>query len=255
MRETVKQIGKKLFSPKRYKAIVGLLTKWPPRGTIRFGSFRKTTPTSRVFGMDRGLPIDRYYIEKFLMQHSVDVCGSVLEFRDNEYTERFGCDKVTKSNIICKIKENPRATIIADICDAPHLSSNAYDCIIATSVIQYIYDIRSALAALHRSLKPGGVLLATLPCIAQVSLEDMRLYGEYWRFTDASARLFFEEQFLPANVSLTLYGNVLASISFLHGLSAEELKSSELDHFDYQYQMVIGVKAVKQPPLNSDFTH
>ena len=41
-------------------------TSGPRVGRVRFGSLRRLTPISRAFGFDRGLPIDRYYIERFL---------------------------------------------------------------------------------------------------------------------------------------------------------------------------------------------
>jgi len=40
--------------------------QWPRRGTVDFGALRRLTPVSRIVGFDRGLPIDRYYIERFL---------------------------------------------------------------------------------------------------------------------------------------------------------------------------------------------
>src|SRR5215813_1540561 len=51
----------------------------PPVGWVRFGSLRRITPVSRVWGFDRGSAIDRYYIERFLAAHASDVRGHVLE--------------------------------------------------------------------------------------------------------------------------------------------------------------------------------
>ena len=105
--------------------------------------------------------------------------------------------------------------------------------------------MRAAIVALHRILKPGGVLLATFPCISQISRYDMDRWGEYWRFTTRSAQRLFEEAFLPTNVSVESYGNVLAANALLHGLAAEELRHQELDHQDPDYQLLITVRAVK----------
>ncbi len=49
-------------------------------GLINFGDLRRLTPVSKEFGFERGLPIDRYYIEKFLAEHTSDIQGRV--FRD-----------------------------------------------------------------------------------------------------------------------------------------------------------------------------
>jgi hypothetical protein len=54
-----------------------------------------TAPVSRNFGYDRGLPVDRYYIEGFLDRHKSDVRGHVLEVGDDSYTRRYGGDRVT----------------------------------------------------------------------------------------------------------------------------------------------------------------
>ena len=44
-------------------------------GKIDFGSFRRLTPISEDFGCDRGRPIDRHYIEKFLAARASDIAA------------------------------------------------------------------------------------------------------------------------------------------------------------------------------------
>ena len=44
-----------------------------------------------------------------------------------------------------------------------------FDCAIVTQTLQFVYDVRAALATLHRILAPGGVLLATVPGITKIS--------------------------------------------------------------------------------------
>src|SRR6266498_2658355 len=68
---------------------------WLRVGTIRFGDLDRTTPVSPVFGIDRGLPIERYYIERFVHQHRTDVRGRCLEVGDASYITKFGDDRVT----------------------------------------------------------------------------------------------------------------------------------------------------------------
>ncbi|HEY9363111.1 MAG TPA: glycosyltransferase, partial [Chitinophagaceae bacterium] len=41
----------------------------PPPGKVNKGDFNRTSPFSKEFGYERGGPIDRYYIEKFLAQN------------------------------------------------------------------------------------------------------------------------------------------------------------------------------------------
>ena len=221
------------------------LAVWPPVGWVRFGQLRRTEPFTRDFGNSRGLEIDRYYIEKFISEHAVDIHGHVLEIKHNTYTLKYGGDRVTKSDVLHKVEGNPDATIVADLSNADHLPSNTFDTIIFTQTLQFIYDIQSTVATLHRLLKPGGILLATVSGMAQISREDFEQWGEYWRFTSLSARLLFEEVFPKENVTVRSYGNVLTAVSFLEGLATEDLKKKELDATDSNYELIISVRAVK----------
>ena len=216
---------------------------------VRWGYLRRVTPVSRHFGFDRGLPIDRYYIEQFLSQNSSNIRGRVLEVGDNQYTRKFGGSRVTHSDVLDVQEGNKDATIVADLNHADHLVSNSYDCIVFTQTLQYIYDVRACVQTLHRILSPGGVLLATFPCISPIARTDMDRSGEFWRFTDQSARRLFTECFPRSGIEVASYGNVLTAVAFLHGLATEELKVEELDHRDPDYQVVIAVRARKLQPM------
>jgi SAM-dependent methyltransferase len=213
---------------------------------VRFGSLRRLTPISRSFGFDRGQPIDRHFIENFLTRYATDIRGSVLEIANNTYTRRFGGDRVTKSDVLFVEEGNPRATIVADLSSKDHsIASETFDCIILTQTLQYIYDTRAAIQTLYRILKPGGVVLATFPGTSMISRSDMERWGEYWRFTSLSARRLFEEAFPAKDVSVEVYGNVLAASAFLYGLVTGDLSKKELDHVDPDYEMLITVRAIK----------
>jgi SAM-dependent methyltransferase len=223
-------------------------TRWPPVGGIDFGSLRRTDPISTHWGFDRGLPVDRYYIERFLAAHAADIRGRVLEVADNEYTRRFGGDRVTCSDILHDVEGSPRATLVADLARADHVPSDTFDCIICTQTLQLIYHVQAAIETLHRILKPGGTLLATVPVITQISRADMDRSGDYWRFTSAAVKRLFTERFPGGSVTVESHGNVLASVAFLHGLAFEELNRSELDYTDPDYEMLVTVRAVKARP-------
>ena len=212
---------------------------------MQWGNLRRLEPVSRIFGLDRGLCIDRYYIESFLAQHAGDIQGRVLELADNDYTLKFGGARVTRSDILHLTSDNPKATIVADLTTAAAIPSETFDCIICTQTLQFIFDVRGAIKTLFRILKPKGTLLATFPGISQISRYDMDRWGEYWRFTSLSAKRLFEEIFHTANVEVKACGNVLAAIAFLHGIASEELHRKELDHCDSDYEVLITVRAVK----------
>ncbi|MGH2395806.1 MAG: methyltransferase domain-containing protein [bacterium] len=220
-------------------------TRWPPVGHVSLGAIRRLQPISREFGFDRGRPIDRYYIEWFLRAHAADIQGQVLEVGDDGYTRQFGDARVTRSDVLHVVEGNPRATLVGDLTHAPHIASETFDCVICTQTLQFIFDVRQAIMTLNRILKPDGVLLATVPCISQISRYDIDRWGEFWRFTSMSARRLFEETFPAGSVTIRAYGNVLAAVAFLHGLAAEDLSPSELDHVDDDYELVIAIRARK----------
>jgi SAM-dependent methyltransferase len=217
----------------------------PPVGSLRFGSLNRVTPISSVFGFDRGHCIDRYYIEDFLKHHAADIKGHVLEVADNEYTLRFGKENVEQSSVLHAVDGNPKATIVANLTAADNIPSNTFDCMIITQTLQFIYDVAPAISSIYRILKPQGVVLATIPGISQISLYDMERWGDFWRFTSASARRLFEEAFLPNDVDVRTYGNVFAAMAFLHGLATEDVEISKLDSHDPAYEVVVTVRAVK----------
>lgn len=220
----------------------------PPVGTMRFGDLRRVTPVSRHFGYDRGQPIDRYYIERFLGDHADDVRGRVLEVGDASYTRRFGGDRVAQSDVLHVAEGNSHATIVADITQADHVPSDAFDCIIFTQTLHLVYDARAALHTLHRILKPGGVLLLTVPGISQI---DSGAWGEhwYWSFTARALHRMAMEHFAHDSVQVTAHGNVLAAVAFLEGLAVEELRDEELNFRDPAYDVLVTLRAAKSPHI------
>lgn len=216
------------------------------RHAVRFGTLRRTEPVSRWFGYERGQPIDRWFLDRWLGRHAADVHGRVLEIGDASYIRSFGGDRVTTADVLHIHADNPEATFVGDLADGSFLPSDAFDCLVITQTIHLIYDVRAAVATLHRILKPGGVALVTFPGIAHPSPEGDE-WSEIWQWSimPAAARRMFREQF-GDDVELTVYGNVLTTISFLEGISAEELTTVELEQADPQYPQLVCVRAVKR---------
>jgi SAM-dependent methyltransferase len=212
---------------------------------ISFGSLRRVQPVSRSFGLNRGRPIDRYYIESFINEHRADIRGRVLEAGGLvNYTRQFGEDRVTHADVLYPKEGHAEATIIGDLATGKGIPTATYDCIILTQVYPFIYDLRSAVENTFRALKPNGVLLATLPGISQICRYDMENWGDYWRFTDASVRALFTPVFGAESVSIETHGNVLVACAYLQGLAISDLKAAELDYNDPDYQLSITIRAI-----------
>lgn len=216
-----------------------------PVGSIDFGDLRRTSPISRVFGLDRGVPVDRYYIEGFLAENASTIRGRVLEIGDATYTKRFGSRAVQQSDVLHVTGDSPEATIIADLTNAPQIPDDSFDCIILTQTLQFTYAMEMAVAELFRILKNGGCVLCTVPGISQISRYDMDRWGDYWRLTSLSARELFETAFQSDQIEIATYGNVFAATSLLHGLALSEVTTAELDVHDDDYQLIVAIKATK----------
>jgi SAM-dependent methyltransferase len=221
-------------------------SRLPRVGTIDAGDLRRLKPFSTVWGNDRGSPIDRFYVDAFLQRYSADVHGRVLEVGDDSYTRRFGGTRVESSEVLHAAPGNPLATYVADLTDAPQLPSLAFDCMICTQTLFVVNDLRAAFSTIHRILKPGGVLLATFPGISQIYTDEQGLWPDYWRFTLDSVRWLASHDFAPSDVLAHSYGNVWTATAFLYGIAAEELAREELEYRDEAYQLLVGLRAVKE---------
>ncbi len=214
-----------------------------PLNAINWGDFNRLTPVSSLWGADRGMCIDRYYIEQFLESHASDIQGVVLEVHDSIYTWRYGGSRVRRADVIDINPLNPAATIVADLSHAPGIPSQTYDCIILTQTLCLIYDFQRALSECRRILKPGGVLLATEPCLNRIDI-DAGYDGDYWRFTPAAVHRLFCEFFPETLVDTNPHGNLPASFAFLEGLAAHEIGATELDILDVRFPLTVTVRAI-----------
>ncbi len=217
----------------------------PLPGRVAFGDLRRTQPISAHFGWERGQPVDRYYIERFLERQAGDIRGRVLEVGDASYTRRFGGDRVTRSDVLHVDAGSPEATVVADLADAGHVPTDSFDCIVLTQTLHLVFDFAAAVATLRRILAPGGVVLVTVPGISQV---DRGEWGNtwYWSFTSHAVQRLFEGEFGSENITVEQHGNVLSAVAFLEGLASHELTESELAANDPAYPVFVGVRAVKE---------
>lgn len=215
------------------------------RKPILFEDQFRIEPISRTFGFDRGCPIDRYYINSFLKQNRNAITGSVLEIAESTYSKKFGHD-ISSYEILHYDDSNRKATIIGDLTKPEALPEGKIDCFVCTQTLNFIYDVQKAIEGSYKVLKPGGVLLCTVSGISQISRYDMNRWGDYWRFTNLSIRKLMESVFGEEHVEVVTYGNVLAATAFLQGLAVDDLPNqSLLSKKDIDYQIIIGIKAVK----------
>jgi len=208
------------------------------------GDLRRTEPFS-TWGASRGGAIDRYYIEQFLHRHTEDIKGRALEICGDEYIKAFGSG-VTSIDVLDVFPDNPRATIVADLADAPGLPAASFDCVLVTQVLPFIADPRAGFRTAHRILAEGGVLLATTPGLCRIAPVEAAQFGHWWNFTAESARRLAAEQFGDRNVEIETFGNVLSAAAFLFGLGRWDVTAQELDVHDPAFEVIVGIRAVKR---------
>jgi len=212
-----------------------------PRMRLRpsLASLMASLPASDHWGVERGTPVDRYYIERFLARNAADIRGNVLELLDRRYTRAFGCD-VARSSILDIDPKNSKADIVADLSKPEGLPRSHFDCFLLVQTLQFVFDFRRALQNSHAMLRPGGVLLLSVPVTSQLDPN----WVDCWRFTEHSLRRVLQE--MPwRSIEVEAPGNVLASMAFLAGLPHEDLTREELETRDPRYPLVVLARAVK----------
>ena len=198
----------------------------------------EVNPAGRMFGIDRGGAIDRYYIERFLQDNKQYIYGNVLEMGEDAYTNMYG-----KNGCISYVFQygNKRGlegtSLYGDLQNQEGLPEEYFDCIIFTQVFNFIFDIFSAVKNSIAMLKTGGTMLVSVAGNTPVSRYDMDRWGHYWNFTDKSVKSLFSQD----NVECTVYtyGNCKVACAFMEGMSYQELEKEELDDNDIDFPIVI----------------
>jgi hypothetical protein len=215
------------------------------RKPVIFPDLSRTEPVSASFGLDRGKPIDRHYIEAFLDANRDRIRGTALEIADDTYSRRFGAGQVDRFEVLSVSPDHRAASVYGDLSRPEALPVDLADCFICTQTLNFIFDVQRAVAGIRRLLKPGGAALVTVAGISQISRYDHERWGDYWRFTPLSIQRLFEAEFGPG-IAVRSHGNVLAATALLHGLAMEDLPDpSLLDDMDPDYPVVITVIARK----------
>ncbi len=198
-------------------------------------------PLLRDFGFSLGTPVDRVYIERFLEDNAHLIRGRVMEIGDSRYSDKFG-RSLESVDILHIDEENEEATIGGNLLNGEGIPSGRFDTVICTQTLHCLPDPVAGLRNLQSSLAPGGVLLATLPLLAQISRFDMDTWGDYWRFTSKGAVTLFSEVF-KNQISVHVYGNFRSAVAFLSGIPGSFLSQRSIWANDPDYEVLIGVVA------------
>jgi SAM-dependent methyltransferase len=201
---------------------------WP-----RWGNLRRTKPFSSTFGFERGTPIDRYYLHRFLETHDALITGAVLEVQSSAYTQRFGRN-VTRTDTF-DIVPDFAPTFLCDFTKPNSVvPSRSYDCVLLPNTLPHFRDLDAGLSEVRRVMRPGGVLLASAAGILPLTGD----VPDYWRFSPDGWRERLARVWPGAAVRVEGHGNCLAAIASQLGLAVEELSTSELDVADPRFPVL-----------------
>jgi SAM-dependent methyltransferase len=234
LRSTVRHLIDELPESLRFKFI---RARHPKR---HYFFLLPTDPISRSFGADRGTPIDRNFIERFLHENRSYIRGDCLEVQNADYLRRFGRD-LARVDILDIDRSNTSATVYGDLCHLDSVADSVYDCLVITQVFQYVHEPEAAVRETWRSLKPGGTALVTLPAIHKCE----KRAPHFWKYTAESADYLFTKHFPTSHVTVGSLGNALTSMAFWVGLAQEDLRRKDFDVHDPDFPCTITVRATK----------
>ena len=246
LKDLVNRVAQTLLPTKAYTWFYNQcrFKHWPPVGWIRFGSLRRNVPINQAT-LSRGTSIDAYYMDRFLQANKSHIRGDVLENSAAANTWKYGGDQVSNSEVIERVPGNPAATIVGDLSSPDLIQANLFDCVILDPTWMADVDPQGAAKSIHQLLKPGGTALLSFRGISPNHSGGDRTGTLSNPYTADACVEHFEKQFANADVSVQRFGNVLTASSLLHGISAEELKTEELDHHDSQFPVLVALTATK----------
>lgn len=204
---------------------------WP-----RWGNLRRTRPFSDNFGFERGTPVDRFYLHRFLDQHRHLITGRVLEIQLPGYTNLYGHDLTATDSVDIAAGAYAGLTYLTDLAQSDQVIPDAsYDCFLLPNTLCVMRDIEGCLRQALRVVKPGGVILATSAALVPLTGDS----PDYWHLSAAGWRELAARAWPGCEVRVEQHGNCLTATAAMLGLALEELTPSELEYDDPRFPVLV----------------
>ncbi|WP_071192531.1 methyltransferase domain-containing protein [Trichormus sp. NMC-1] len=206
--------------------------------TLNWGDLKKTVPICQAFGLTRGKPIDRYYLNKFIAEIYPQITGNILEIGGIPKDKDFYQVNPGSSYQIMNLEPGLGIDIVGDAHDVSIIKPESFDSIITFNVLEHCYAPWQVVENIYTWLKPGGKCFVMVPSAVRLHATPM----DYWRpLPDAMAWMFrnFSQK------KLYVYGNPISVIASYHGIATEELTTEELDAFHPDYPVATCIAAQK----------
>lgn len=140
----VRQLAKANLRPGTVTRLRCLLRGLP---IPRWGNLRRSGPMSEYFGFERGTPVDRYYLHRFLDAHRGLITGKVLEIQMPGYTRTYGQAVSLAHSVDIDPSVSPQPTFVVDLARAEGvIPDNTYDCFLLPNTLSVLEDIEGPCA-------------------------------------------------------------------------------------------------------------
>lgn len=191
---------------------------------------------SEYYGFERGTPVDRYYLHRFLERERRWITGRVLEIQMPGYTRKYGHDTVDAHAVDINPLIQPRPTYVVDLARAEDvIPDETYDCFLLPNTLCVLKDIEGALRNALRVLKPGGVILASTAAFVPLTGGE----DDYWRMSAAGWRELALKVWPGCEVVVEQHGNCLTAVGSMLGLALEEFSDEELTATHGKYPVLV----------------
>lgn len=123
---------------------------------------------------------DRFLLEKHIKSNASQIKGTVLDVGAGavaRYRRYFVCERYIQMDI--QMKEG--IDVVGSVESIP-FPDNSFDSIVCTQVLEHVAHPEVAMSELNRVLRPGGVLLLTVPQASELHEEptDFSRFTKYW---------------------------------------------------------------------------
>lgn len=228
-----KRLSARVPMPAKHRARRALRALAPGE-PVDWGDLRRLRPFT-TWGIERGTPLERYYVDRFIAARADRVTGRVLEVGAAEYATRFG-RRVRSVDVLDVDPANRIATRVGDLGTPGVLEADRWDCFLLLFTLQYPRDLTTALAQSWACLAPGGTLFLAVPGLTRMDPDNRA--NDRHRFTPVRLRELLAETCGDAEVEVETYGNLLVVVAYLLGLAAEDLRADELAVADPDFPLV-----------------
>jgi hypothetical protein len=181
----------------------------------------------------------RTHVDLFMLREAGRLPAQALVLDNGGHKEskrgRFDIRTFSLRTVTSNIVASKPPDVLSDAA-ALAFADNCFDAVVCSEVLEHVPDPRRVLVECHRVLKPGGVLLITVPFLYQIHADP----HDYGRYTD----YFWREVLAAAGFGVVeiekqgLFWSVLADFVYFWGRTQREKTPTRVQRL-FQYHRLV----------------